>query len=177
MDVKRTIDQPYIVTGRRKLPSYKGGDILKKVLYLNYDLSKPDDLLCYQFLISLGRSKKAFVNTLLKASGMVGNFQPGIPLEVKREKVTQKQSEEERISKITKINEVAAEQSSVLKYHADPEQVTDRYVVFNQEQREEIRLLGLDVDSLSDVQLKDMAENVKDGVPVKVAFRGAQFVS
>ena len=174
MDVKRTIDQPYIVTGRRKLPSYKGGDILKKVLYLNYDLSKPDDLLCYQFLISLGRSKKAFVNTLLKASGMVGNFQPGIPLEVKREKVKQKQPEEEWISK---INEVAAEQSSVLKYHADPEQVTDRYVVFNQEQREEIRLLGLDVDSLSDVQLKDMAENVKDGVPVKVAFRGAQFVS
>ena len=174
MDVKRTIDQPYIVTGRRKLPSYEGGDILKKVLYLNYDLSKPDDLLCYQFLISLGRSKKAFVNTLLKASGLVGIFQPGIPLEVKREKVKQKQPEEERISK---INEVAAEQSSVLKYHAEPEQVTDRYVVFNQEQREEIRILGLDVDSLSDVQLKDMAENVKDGVPVKVAFRGAQFVS
>ena len=152
----------------------KGGGTLKKVLYLNYDLSKPDDLLCYQFLISLGRSKKAFVNTLLKASGMLGNYQPGYPVEVKPGKVKQKQPEEE---KLPQVSEVAAGQTTVPKYHTEPEQVTDRYAVFTPEQREEIRALGLDMDSLSDVQLKDMAENVKDGVPVKVAFRGAQFVS
>ena len=147
---------------------------MKKVLYLNYDLSKPDDLRCYQFLISLGRSKKAFVNTLLKASGMLGSYQPGYPVEVKSEKMKQKQSEEERISQ---VSEMPAGQNIVPKYISEPKQVPDRYAVFTPEQREEIRTLGLDMNSLSDVQLKDMAENVKDGVSVKVAFRGAQFVS
>ena len=161
-DVKGKKYQPYLSMGRRNLPC-EGGGTLKKVLYLNYDLSKPDDLLCYQFLISLGRSKKAFVNTLLKASGMLGNYQPGYPVEAKPGKVKQKQPEEE---KLPQVSEVAAGQTTVPKYHTEPEQVTDRYAVFTPEQREEIRALGLDMDSLSDVQLKDMAEHVKDGVPV-----------
>lgn len=146
--------------------------MLKKVLYLNYDLSKPDDLLCYQFLISLGRSKKAFVNTLLKTSGMLRTYQSELSMEAKSEKVELTHPEEEILPE---ADGVALKQPVVLMAHAEPE--SDRYAVFTKEQREEIRILGLDVDSLSDVQLKDMAENVKDGVPMKAAFRGAQFVS
>lgn len=44
---------------------------MRKTVYLSYDLSKESDRKCYEYLMSLGRSKKSVVNSLLRGSGLL----------------------------------------------------------------------------------------------------------
>ncbi len=44
---------------------------MRKTVYLSYDLSKELDRKCYEYLISLGRSKKSVINSLLRGSGLL----------------------------------------------------------------------------------------------------------
>ena len=47
---------------------------MRKTTYLNFDLDKPDELLCYNFLESLGRAKKSVVIMALKNTQLLHNY-------------------------------------------------------------------------------------------------------
>ena len=47
---------------------------MRKTTYLNFDLDKPDELLCYNFLESLGRAKKSVVIMALKNTQLLQNY-------------------------------------------------------------------------------------------------------
>ncbi len=177
-----------------------GGGQLKKVIYLNYDLSKQEELQCYQFLESLGRSKKSFINTLLRSSGLLRNYPQQYVVIEKTKQGNEKQKKRVQAEETQGINSrqvpaqieksvpiaaptLEAEESKdmVLFSQEQKDNIVvssqQRYAVFTLEQQKEIEQLGLDIDSLSDIQWKDMVDSVKDGVSIKVAFRSAQFIS
>ena len=177
-----------------------GGRQLKKVIYLNYDLSKQEELQCYQFLESLGRSKKSFINTLLRSSGLLRNYPQQYIVIEKTKQGNEKQKKRVQVEETQGINSqqvavqieksmpiaaltLAAEESKDMALFSQKQKDNmialnqQRYAVFTLEQQKEIERLGLDIDSLSDIQWKDMVDSVNDGVSLKVAFRSAQFIS
>ena len=177
-----------------------GGGLLKKVIYLNYDLSKQEELQCYQFLESLGRSKKSFINTLLRSSGLLRNYPQQYVVIEKTKQGNEKQKKRVQVEGMQGINlqqvpaqieksmpiavsTLAAEESKdmVLFSQEQNDNIValsqQRYAVFTLEQQKEIEQLGVDIDSLSDIQWTDMVDSVNDGVSIKVAFRSAQFIS
>ena len=177
-----------------------GGGLLKKVIYLNYDLSKQEELQCYQFLESLGRSKKSFINTLLRSSGLLRNYPQQYVVIEKTKQGNEKQKKRVQAEETQGINSrqvpaqieksvpiaaptLEAEESKDMVLFSQEQKDNmvalnqQRYAVFTLEQQKEIERLGLDIDSLSDIQWKDMVDSVNDGVSLKVAFRSAQFIS
>ena len=177
-----------------------GGGLLKKVIYLNYDLSKQEELQCYQFLESLGRSKKSFINTLLRSSGLLRNYPQQYIVIEKTKQGNEKQKKRVQVEETQGINSqqvavqieksmpiaaltLAAEESKDMALFSQKQKDNmvalnqQRYAVFTLEQQKEIERLGLDIDSLSDIQWKDMVDSVNDGISIKVAFRSAQFIS
>ncbi len=136
--------------------------------------------MCYNFLLSLGRSKKSFVNTVLLSTHLPQNYAvPGVYSNVAMEQ-TENKSLKTAVGNMVQIEpkvEVPAtesppEESMVVQETSD---VENPYPMFTKEQLERIKDKGLDLDALTVGQQKAMAKMMEDYIPVATAYSLAGF--
>ena len=166
---------------------------MKKVIYLNYDLSKPEDFMCYNFLLNLGRTKKSFVNTVLLSTHLPQNYAVSMGLtnlskeqEISRtvevtvhKNMVQTESKEEvqatesppKDSRKAEWMEEETAEDTALKILEEE----NPYPMFTTEQLKRIWEKGLDLDALTMGQKKAMAKMMEDYVPAATAYSLAGF--
>lgn len=161
---------------------------MKKVIYLNYDLSKQEDQLCYNFLMSLGRSKKSFINTVLMSTHLPQQYAiPNMYAGKVQEKAECKKADTTQnkiVSSETKRNMMHEEALQIAKpkeadiREFDMFDISNRektYGMFTTEQLQRIKEKGLDLDALTESQKEAMAKMMEDYVPVATAYSLAGF--
>ena len=166
---------------------------MKKVIYLNYDLSKPEDFMCYNFLLNLGRTKKSFVNTVLLSTHLPQNYAMSevlinlskdqeisqtaesvihknrLPAELKEEvQATESPPKDSRKAEWMEEETAEGTASEILEEETP-------YPMFNAEQLKRIWEKGLDLDALTMGQKKAMAKMMEDYVPAATAYSLAGF--
>lgn len=147
--------------------------------------------MCYNFLLSLGRSKKSFVNIVLLSTHLPQNYAvPGLYSNVameQPEKKSPKAVAENMVQSVEKegiyamksppeesmvVDWMETEVTDVVQETAD---VENPYPMFTTGQLERIREKGLDLDALTVGQQKAMAKMMEDYIPVATAYSLAGF--
>ncbi len=147
--------------------------------------------MCYNFLLSLGRSKKSFVNTVLLSTHLPQNYAvPGLYSNATMEKTENKSPKavvENMVQPVAKediyamksppeesmvVDWMETEETDVVQETSD---VESPYPMFTTEQFERIREKGLDLDALTVGQQKAMAKMMEDYIPVATAYSLAGF--
>lgn len=148
--------------------------------------------MCYNFLLSLGRSKKSFVNTVLLSTHLPQNYAvPGVYSNVAMERTENKSPKvvAENMVQIESKEDVSATESppvARMKVEWKEEEITEAvvpetsdvenpYPMFTTEQLERIREKGLDLDALTVGQQKAMSKMMEDYIPVATAYSLAGF--
>ena len=147
--------------------------------------------MCYNFLLSLGRSKKSFVNTVLLSTHLPQNYAvPGLYSNVAMEQIENKSPKafaENMVQPVAKEDIYAMksppEESMVADWMEteltdvvqETSDVENLYPMFTTEQLERIREKGLDLDALTVGQQKAMAKMIEDYIPVATAYSLAGF--
>ncbi len=161
---------------------------MRKTTYLNFDLDKPEELLCFNFLESLGRAKKSVVIMALKNTQLLqnyagtGNMQSfaiqGMEFSEPRKrtvgnkrlgKSSPKENAELKVEEVSVYEEESSEPED---YGAveEPEEI------FSEEQLVKIREKGLDLDALTDNQKRSMAKMMAEQfMPAATAYSLAGF--
>ena len=162
---------------------------MRKTTYLNFDLDKPDELLCYNFLESLGRAKKSVVIMALKNTQLLqnyagaGNMQSLSMQGMAFPKLRKGKVENKRFGKSSpKEKEEVKAAEEVPDYEEENLEQEDFSVVeepeeiFSEEQLIKIREKGLDLDALTDSQKRAMAKMMAEQfMPVATAYSLAGF--
>ena len=147
--------------------------------------------MCYNFLLSLGRTKKSFVNTVLLSTHLPQSYAvPGVysNVEIEQTKNKSPKAVTESMVQIEPKAEVPAkesppEESMVVDWMEtelkdvvqETSDVENPYPMFTTEQLERIREKGLDLDALTVGQQKAMAKMMEDYIPVATAYSLAGF--
>lgn len=147
--------------------------------------------MCYNFLLSLGRSKKSFVNTVLLSTHLPQNYAvPGLYSNVAMEQTENKSPKavvENMVQPVAKEDIYAMksppEESMVVDWMEtelkdvvqEISDVENPYPMFTTEQLERIREKGLDLEALTVGQQKAMAKMMEDYIPVATAYSLAGF--
>ncbi len=148
--------------------------------------------MCYNFLLSLGRSKKSFVNTVLLSTHLPQNYAvPGLYSNATMEKTENKSPKavvENMVQPVAKEDIYAMksppEESMVVDLKEakvtdevvpESQDVENPYPMFTTEQLERIREKELDLDALTVGQQKAMAKMMEDYIPVATAYSLAGF--
>lgn len=148
--------------------------------------------MCYNFLLSLGRSKKSFVNTVLLSTHLPQNYAvPGVYSNVAKEQTENKSPKavaENMVQPLAKEDIYAMksppEESMIVDWKEaevvdevvlETSDVENPYPMFTTEQLERIREKGLDLEALTVGQQKAMAKMMEDYIPVATAYSLAGF--
>lgn len=148
--------------------------------------------MCYNFLLSLGRTKKSFVNTVLLSTHLPQSYAvPGVysNVEIEQTKNKSPKAVTESMVQIEPKAEVPAkesppEESMVVDWMEaevtdavvqETSDVENPYPMFTKEQLERIKDKGLDLDALTVGQQKAMAKMMEDYIPVATAYSLAGF--
>ncbi len=162
---------------------------MRKTTYLNFDLDKPDELLCYNFLESLGRAKKSVVIMALKNTQLLQNYagagnMQSLPIqgmafsEPYKGKVGNKRlgksgpKEKEKVKAVQEVSVYEEENTEPEDFSVaeEPEEI------FSDEQLIKIREKGLDLDALTDSQKRAMAKMMAEQfMPAATAYSLAGF--
>lgn len=162
---------------------------MRKTTYLNFDLDKPDELLCYNFLESLGRAKKSVVIMALKNTQLLQNYtgagnMQSLPIqgmafsEPYKGKVGNKRlgksgpKEKEKVKAVQEVSVYEEENTEPEDFSVaeEPEEI------FSDEQLIKIREKGLDLDALTDSQKREMAKMMAEQfMPAATAYSLAGF--
>ena len=170
---------------------------MRKTTYLNFDLDKPDELLCYNFLESLGRAKKSVVIMALKNTQLLQNYtgagnmqslsMQGMAFpEPSKGKVGNKRLGKSGPKETEKVK--AAQEIPVYEENTEPEDFSveeepedfsveeEPEEIFSDEQLIKIREKGLDLDALTDSQKRAMAKMMAEQfMPAATAYSLAGF--
>lgn len=131
---------------------------ISRTIPLYFNVAKTDELQMYNFLIDCGSAKKKVLQIALKMSGMLPELPIGVqPIIKEREK-----SQRKRV-----IGPAAQGQVQMLE--------TNSSCVLSNEQMEEIQRVGLDISGFTETQLKELQMQMREGVPVKAAYKVALF--
>ena len=162
---------------------------MRKTTYLNFDLDKPDELLCFNFLESLGRAKKSVVIMALKNTQLLQNYtgagnMQSLPIqgmafsEPYKGKVGNKRlgksgpKEKEKVKAVQEVSVYEEENTEPEDFSVaeEPEEI------FSDEQLIKIREKGLDLDALTDSQKREMAKMMAEQfMPAATAYSLAGF--
>lgn len=169
---------------------------MKRVLYLNFDLSDgckdPYERLCYQYLLSLGRHKKQVIKLLLRDSGLLNNFTPSQSIDTVLHKQsnikktdnqcfnmnaenTSRESKEISLPESKAPNRLKPLHSISLKEQTSLTNTEAPLSILTAEQIQVLQEKGIEYQSLSKSQLVVLADALSEGMPAKVAFMQAQF--
>ena len=162
---------------------------MRKTTYLNFDLDKPDELLVYYFLESLGRAKKSVVIMALKNTQLLQNYagagnmqslsMQGMAFpEPRKGKVGNKRfgksspKDKEEVKAAEEVPDYEEENLEQENFSVveEPEEI------FSEEQLIKIREKGLDLDALTDSQKRAMAKMMAEQfMPAATAYSLAGF--
>lgn len=163
---------------------------MRKTTYLNFDLDKPDELLCYNFLESLGRAKKSVVIMALKNTQLlqnyagIGNMQSlsmqGMAFpEARKGKAGNKRFGNSNHPKEKEVIKASQEITVYEEENTEPEDFSvaeEPEEIFSDEQLIKIREKGLDLDALTDSQKRAMAKMMAEQfMPAATAYSLAGF--
>ena len=160
---------------------------MRKTTYLNFDLDKPDELLVYYFLESLGRAKKSVVIMALKNTQLLQNYtgagnmqslsMEGMAFPEPRKvgnkrfgKSGPKEKEKMKAAQEVSLYEEENTEPEDFSVAEEPEEI------FSDEQLIKIREKGLDLDALTDSQKRAMAKMMAEQfMPAATAYSLAGF--
>ncbi len=177
----------YVWKWRKSRKRKAGEENMRKIVYLNFELDKPEELLAYNFLESLGRAKKSVVLMALQNTQLLQNYvaannmaslavQGMILPDAKVRKAGSKQGKVNLEKKnVAKVMETTGQEVKEAETAKPVEKVTtdekeeaqvqaflpvveeEPEAIFTEEQLAKIREKGLDLDALSDKQKRAMA--------------------